>query len=53
MTFIGINSIGRFLVMGIIYVIVFLISIYKLSMNEYEKQLFRGPLLKVKSKLVA
>lgn len=53
MTFIGINSIGRFLVMGIIYVIVFLISIYKLSMNEYEKQLFRGPLLKVKYKLVA
>lgn len=53
MTFIGINSIGRFLVMGIIYVIVFLISIYKLSMNEYEKQLFSGPLLKIKSKLAA
>lgn len=53
MTFIGINSIGRFLVMGIIYIIIFLISIYKLSMNEYEKQLFSGPLLKVKSKLAA
>lgn len=51
MTFIGINSIGSFLVMGIIYVIIFLISIYKLSMNEYEKQLFSGPLLKIKSKL--
>lgn len=53
MTFIGINSIERFLVMGIIYIIIFLISIYKLSMNEYEKQLFSGPLLKIKSKLAA
>ena len=44
MTFMGLDSIVRFLVMGIIYVIVFLISIYKLSMNEYEKQLFSGPL---------
>ena len=52
MTFIGINSIGRFLCMGIIYVVVFLVSIYKLSMNDYEKQLFRGPLLKMKAKLI-
>ncbi|MCC3869653.1 lipopolysaccharide biosynthesis protein [Terrisporobacter mayombei] len=53
MTFIGINSIGRFLVMGIIYIIVFLISIYKLSMNEYEKQLFIGSLFKNKVKITS
>ena len=52
MTVIGINSIWRFLCMGTIYVIVFLISIYKLSMNDYERQLFSKPLLEIKSKLI-
>lgn len=51
MSFIGINSISRFLGMGIIYIIIFSISIYKLSMNDYEKELFRGPLLKIRAKL--
>ncbi|WP_455544268.1 lipopolysaccharide biosynthesis protein [Intestinibacter sp.] len=50
MTFIGINSIRRFLFMGVIYIIIFAISIYKLSMNDYERELFVGPLLKIKAK---
>ena len=53
MSFIGINSISRFLVMGVIYIIVISISIYKFSMNDYERELFRGPLLKIKSKLLS
>lgn len=52
MTFIGINNIGRFIGMAAIYVVIFLVSIYKFSMNDYERELFRGPLLKVKAKLL-
>lgn len=52
MTIIGVNSIWRFLCMGIIYVVVFLVSVYKLSMNDYERQLFSGALLKIKAKLI-
>ena len=53
MSFIGINSISRFLGMGVIYIVVFSISIYKFSMNDYERELFRGPLLKIKAKLLS
>ena len=53
MSFIGINSISRFLGMGVIYIIVFSMSIYKFSMNDYERELFRGPLLKIKAKLLS
>ena len=53
MSFIGINSISRFLGMGIIYVVVFLVSVYKFSMNDYERELFNGPLLKIKAKLLS
>lgn len=53
MSVIGINTISKFLGMGVVYVIVFLISIYKLSMNDYERELFRGPLLKIKAKLLS
>ena len=53
MSFIGINSIIRFIGMGVIYIIVFSISIYKFSMNDYERELFRGPLLKIKAKLLS
>lgn len=51
MSFIGINSISRFLGMGAIYVVVFLVSVYKFSMNDYERELFSGPLLKIRAKL--
>ena len=51
MSFIGINSISRFLGMGAIYVFVFLVSVYKFSMNDYERELFSGPLLKIRAKL--
>ena len=53
MFYIGINSISRFIGMGIVYVIIFSISIYKFSMNDYERELFRGPLLKIKAKLLS
>lgn len=52
-SFIGINNIIRFLGMGLIYIIVFSISIYKFSMNDYERELFRGPLLKIRAKLLS
>ncbi|WP_455537611.1 lipopolysaccharide biosynthesis protein [Terrisporobacter sp.] len=53
MIFIGINTIGRFLIMGIVYIVIFLISIYKISMNKYERQLFIEPLLRTKAKFIA
>ena len=52
MSFIGINSIIRFLEMGVIYIIVFSISIYKFSMNDYERELFRGTFIKNKGKII-
>lgn len=46
--YVGINSIMMFLVMGIVFTIIFFISMYYLGMNEYERQLFKEPFNKLK-----
>lgn len=49
--FVDLYRIMPFLICGILYVIVFCISIWFLGMNQYEKDLIRKPMIKVVRKL--
>ena len=49
--FVGLYSIINFLLSGIAYVLIFSLSIWFLGMNDYEKKLIGGPLLKFLKKL--
>lgn len=44
---IGITSVARFLGFGVLYVIIFGISMWFLGMNDYEKSLLSGPIKKI------
>lgn len=51
--FIGINNIFMFIVLGIIYAIVFSLSAWFIGINDYERELFRGPINKIKAKFIS
>lgn len=51
--FIGINNIFTFIGLGIIYVIVFILSAWFIGMNDYERNLFSGPINKIKFKFIS
>lgn len=44
------NNILSFLIFGIIYVIIFMISMWKIGMNQYEKDLFGKPIKRLFNK---
>ena len=45
--YIDLYNIKTFLLCGVLYVIAFLISIWLLGMNQFEKDLIRRPLIKI------
>lgn len=49
--FIDLYNILKFLTYGLIYVVVYILSIWFLGMNNYEKNLIRKPLIKIIKKL--
>ena len=49
--FVDLYHLGKFFICGIVYVIVFLVSIWFLGMNQYEKDLIRKPFAKVIKKI--
>lgn len=51
--FIGINNIFMFIGLGVIYVIVFILSAWFIGMNDYERNLFSGPINKIKSQFIS
>ncbi|MDD4700176.1 MAG: oligosaccharide flippase family protein [Oscillospiraceae bacterium] len=46
-----INSVGMFLTVSVGYCLVFCLCMWFFGMNSYEKDLFSGPLMKIKSRL--
>ena len=50
--FIGIHNIFMFIILGIMYTIIFVVSVWFIGMNEYEKSLLESPLNKIKSKFI-
>ena len=50
---IGIDNIFIFIGLGIIYTIIFILSAYFIGMNDEERILFIGPIIKVKSRLIS
>lgn len=50
--YIGIETLSKFLLGVIIYTLIFLILTFKLSMNDYEKQIITKPIKKIKSKFI-
>ncbi|WP_195467397.1 oligosaccharide flippase family protein [Clostridium sp. D43t1_170807_H7] len=51
--FIGINNIFMFIILGIMYTIIFVVSAWFIGMNEYEKSLLECPINKIKSKFIS
>jgi O-antigen/teichoic acid export membrane protein len=49
--FIDLYNVLKFLTYGLIYVVVYILSIWFLGMNNYEKNLIRKPLIKIIKKL--
>ena len=43
----AVNSILHFLIIGILYVCVYIILLYSMGMNEYEKNLIKVPINKI------
>ena len=48
--FIAIDNIIKFIILGIIYVIIFILSLWFISMNDYERNLLLSPINRIKSK---
>jgi len=49
--FIDLYRIITFLISGVIYIIVFLVSMWFFGMNQYEKDLIRKPVLKLMKRM--
>lgn len=47
-----VDSIGHFILVGILYSILYFVFIGKFGLNDYEKALLQGPLVKIKNRLL-